>query len=430
MYHVQVPPPAHTFNPNIPGISWVDLVFPFFLFSMGAAFPFSLTKQLNEPGKLKIYGRIIFRGLQLMAFALIIYHIRPYALAASPGMSANILAISLFVLLFIIFLRFPDSARKEIVIFAKSASLLLLVLFLALYNFPAFGSFSFRKFDIIILVLSNVAIAGSVIWIITKGSDLKRILVLALMLGIRISYGMEGTWVHDLAKLWPSHFLFQFTFLKYLFIIIPGMITGDILMDRSKPAEPAVGVSLYGYIYAIICFALNVLLLIGMYNRWLPQTILMTCLLLAAGYTALRLFSPDQAGRSRRLFNWGAAWLLIGLFFEPYEGGIKKDPSTVSYYLITSGLAIFMLEGFFTLFKNLKIQRAFGLLTASGKNPMLAYAAGTNLLTPLAAITGLNELLLFLLPGAWPGVLRGVILTLLLAVIVSFFTKKGLFWRT
>ena len=41
MSHAQTPPPDHIFNPSLPGITWVDLVFPFFLFAMGAAFPFS-----------------------------------------------------------------------------------------------------------------------------------------------------------------------------------------------------------------------------------------------------------------------------------------------------------------------------------------------------------------------------------------------------
>ena len=40
MYHMQAPPPSHVFNPQLAGLTWVDLVFPFFLFSMGAAFPF------------------------------------------------------------------------------------------------------------------------------------------------------------------------------------------------------------------------------------------------------------------------------------------------------------------------------------------------------------------------------------------------------
>lgn len=39
MYHAQVPPPDRVFKPDIPGITWVDLVFPFFLFSIGGSDP-------------------------------------------------------------------------------------------------------------------------------------------------------------------------------------------------------------------------------------------------------------------------------------------------------------------------------------------------------------------------------------------------------
>ena len=48
MFHAQVPPPLHKFDPSIFGITWVDLVFPFFLFSMGAAIPLSLRKYIEH----------------------------------------------------------------------------------------------------------------------------------------------------------------------------------------------------------------------------------------------------------------------------------------------------------------------------------------------------------------------------------------------
>ena len=48
MFHAQVPPPTHQFNPLLPGITWVDLVFPFFLFCMGAAIPIALLKAKLE----------------------------------------------------------------------------------------------------------------------------------------------------------------------------------------------------------------------------------------------------------------------------------------------------------------------------------------------------------------------------------------------
>ncbi|WP_286725644.1 DUF5009 domain-containing protein [Alistipes sp. UBA1686] len=48
LFHAQLPPPSFVFDASVAGITWVDLVFPFFLFSMGAAFPLSLGRRLNR----------------------------------------------------------------------------------------------------------------------------------------------------------------------------------------------------------------------------------------------------------------------------------------------------------------------------------------------------------------------------------------------
>ena len=47
MFHAQLPPPDYVFSPDVRGITWVDLVFPFFLFAMGAAFPLAMRKRLD-----------------------------------------------------------------------------------------------------------------------------------------------------------------------------------------------------------------------------------------------------------------------------------------------------------------------------------------------------------------------------------------------
>ena len=63
MSHAQTPP-DHVFNPLLPGITWVDLVFPFFLFAMGAAFPFSIKKRAEKgDSKLKLVYYSIPNGL-------------------------------------------------------------------------------------------------------------------------------------------------------------------------------------------------------------------------------------------------------------------------------------------------------------------------------------------------------------------------------
>ena len=48
MFHAQTPPPTYAFDPAAAGLTWVDLVFPFFLFSMGAAFPLAMRKKFEN----------------------------------------------------------------------------------------------------------------------------------------------------------------------------------------------------------------------------------------------------------------------------------------------------------------------------------------------------------------------------------------------
>ena len=75
--------PDHIFNPSLPGITWVDLVFPFFLFAMGAAFPFSIGKRAEKgDSKLKLIYEAVKRGVQLTFFAIFIQHFYPYVLSS------------------------------------------------------------------------------------------------------------------------------------------------------------------------------------------------------------------------------------------------------------------------------------------------------------------------------------------------------------
>ncbi|MDD6508828.1 MAG: DUF5009 domain-containing protein, partial [Bacteroidales bacterium] len=71
MFHAQTPPPTYEFNPSIAGLTWVDLVFPFFIFSMGAAFPFAMRRRLDSgmrPWKMML--QLLRRWLTLTAFAI------------------------------------------------------------------------------------------------------------------------------------------------------------------------------------------------------------------------------------------------------------------------------------------------------------------------------------------------------------------------
>src|SRR6185503_16715374 len=60
IYHAQEPPPTHEMNTDIAGLTFPDLVFPFFLFTMGVAIPLALTRRIEKGAGL---GEILRRGV-------------------------------------------------------------------------------------------------------------------------------------------------------------------------------------------------------------------------------------------------------------------------------------------------------------------------------------------------------------------------------
>jgi len=85
MYHAQEPPPTHALDKAIAGLTWVDVVFPLFLFSLGAAIPLALSRRLDAGrSHLQILGHVFKRGLLLGAFAIILQHLRPFTINSEP----------------------------------------------------------------------------------------------------------------------------------------------------------------------------------------------------------------------------------------------------------------------------------------------------------------------------------------------------------
>ena len=435
MYHAQVPPPAHVFIPTIPGITWVDLVFPFFLFTMGAAIPIALSRRI-ERGELlwKIIGGLFLRGLLLAAFAIYDEHIRPYRIDPNGSTQSWLIGLLGFVLLIPMFDRLPGSWSRISKYTIKAGSWIGAIILMALLHYPDGSSFSLYRSDIIILVLSNVAVFGGLVWLASRENVLVRLSFLGLLIALRVSSSSMG-WVHDLWQSSPVPWLFRFDFLKYLFIVIPGTIIGDMIVRWMK--EPQTGPTHQGRwsstqltVIAVLMVLLNVVVVVGMKARWLVGTTVGVILLLLLG---LRLFASPGTGTERFLrqsYQWGAYLLLLGLFFEPFEGGIKKDPSTLSYYFSTGGLAIFALIALMIFVDIFHKGRWVNVLIESGQNPLIAYAGINNLIRPLLALTGLGALLETLMPTPWLGVIRGLVVTYLVALSAAVFTKLKIFLRT
>ena len=132
----------------------------------------------------------------------------------------------------------------------------------------------------------------------------------------------------------------------------------------------------------------------------------------------------------RKLFVAGAYLLMLGLFFEAYEGGIRKDDSTYSYYFVTAGLAFMAMIAFSILCDIYKCRQLTRPLEMAGQNPMIAYVATNLVVMPVLNLIGVASYLSYLQQNAWLGFLRGIIITILAALIAIIFTKLKWFWRT
>ncbi len=417
MYHAQIPPPDRIFNPNLPGITWVDLVFPMFIFAMAAAIPLASLKFENN--FVSFLKNLISRTFALVAFSILLHHVRPHQIEASPSTQTWGLAILGFVLLIGLFLNAPKHWSKTWTYVIKLASVIGLAILLSLLTFRG-EPFSLHRSDIILLVLGNVYFFTPILWWIGKRQPLWLLLTIPVLLFFRITHE-QLAWSAAVWGFTPASWLYQFYYLQYLCIAIPGLMAGHFLMKYKSESISSTS-SKTGI---LILLTLIITTLAGLQLRYVWIT-------MAIGAILLVVLHPTfiKHHKSLAFLFWSIVILMaLGYMTEPYEGGIKKDPSTISYYFITAGLSYAVLLLMMLWEQLISSSRVFTLLIENGKNPMLAYIAFANLIWPILAITGLEVWI-----NDWTalpilGFLRALTYTFLLALIVSFFTKKKLFLK-
>jgi len=436
MYHAQVPPPAHEWISTLAGITWVDLVFPFFLFSMGAAFPLALTRRMErgEPAwKLVLF--VLGRGFLLGFFALFVQGIRPETMSSQPTTTTWLEGLLGFLILFPILTRLPGAWPMAARLAIRALGWGGAVAFCALVKYPDGSGFSLERSDIIIIVLTNMAVFGSMAWMLTRENLVLRLGLIGIVLAIRLSNMPSPTpgWVHDLWAYSPAPWIYKLYYLQYLCIVIPGTIAGDLILKWTRASSSSTGEKsttprLAAVGALMLLFVL--VLLVSLKARWLVGGTLLTFGMCAVGWWLLSRPRNEAERLYKTLFQWAIYWLVLGLFLEPYEGGIKKDRATVSYYFVTSGLAIFVLIGLSILIDVYQKKRWAQLLIDNGQNPMIAYAGINNFITPVLALVGGEKILSNFATTPWRGFWKGVIITLLMALTVSFLTRRKVFWRT
>lgn len=460
MYHAQAPPPTNAHNSAIAGYTWVDLVFPLFLFSMGVAFPFAQMGRIQRGvPRWRIVLGALWRALLLAAFAIYFNHIVPYSIDAgatarafmsflgvelapayTPGASLVwIIGLIGFLVLIPVYTRFPKDWRPSTVWALRAAGILAAVLFLYVVRFPNQARFSLYRSNIILIVLANMAFFGTTVWLLTRNAPLLRLGFLALFYPIFEAAKISGSELN--ALIWDPipklDWLYSGNYLKYLFVVVPGTLVGDELMRwmKSPPEERTGGRWTTGALAMLsaVLLALVVFVHTALQARWLFAGTFIPCAVWAG-----LLYLTASAGNATERFlqylvRWGGFWLVAGLFFEPVSGGIKKDPSNMSYYLVSVGLSSFLLVCL-TIWIDLFQRRFwFGFLIDNGQNPMLAYVGINNLMEPVLALPFIWLSIpvgSFADQSPWHALVWALFKTGVLAGLVSLFTRWKIIWRT
>ncbi|MCX7920239.1 MAG: DUF5009 domain-containing protein, partial [bacterium] len=426
-----------------PGITWVDLVFPFFLFSMGAAIPLALSRRIdNGEPYWKIIGHIFWRGAVLAALAIYLGNSSPWAMADQPGLTLwlrSLLGFCCWLLFLVRFdsLRLPIwfTSRKWVKYLLRIVGLVGLILLMATVTFKDGSGFSKERDDIIIRILAFGYTAGSLFWLITRNSLWARCAILVGIFALRLHHSANGLIISTIDH-WikPIHWLFGATWIQVVSVILFGSIIGDMLLKFSKQKDIVLvdlGISRLPAVTALgTLFAIVVGGVIYLYTRWVLTGLLFTascCLLVYC------LFKKTETGVGtflKTILNWGIFFLIIGYIIEPYEGGIKKDPATPAYYFVSSGMAIALLIAFFMIIDVYRKGWTVGFLRVVGSNPLLAYIMGGGFVYPLLHITHLiNPIDAVVANNVVLGTIWAFLLTFLVCLSVYLFTRAKVFVR-
>ncbi|CAN5184463.1 DUF5009 domain-containing protein [soil metagenome] len=472
MYHAQNPPPDEALNRQVAGFTWVDLIFPMFLFSMGVAIPFAMSGKLAKGVPqwrlaLGAFGRMF----SLVAFAIYFDHVTPgifllespvvraiAAMGMEPSTAKWIVGLIGFAILFPIYMRFPVQWKPAVQWSIRCAGIVLAILLLSglLYKGPngTMVGVDLARSNIILVVLGNMAFFGTTVWLLTRGSALLRLLVTALFVAALLEFQREHSILKPILQpdaafgipaflqrltgkqnfLW----LYNFTFLKYLTVVLPGTIIGEMLMrwmknpmlseehDKSRAKLLLVSFLITGaVIYLHICLQ----------SRWMGAA-------WATGIAStfgVYLWMYDRPTPTRRLIRtmigWAGIWLVVGLLLDPTEGGIRKTPLpevayNFSYCFVSLGISILLLAALTIWMDILGRKNWFWLFVDNGQNPMLAYIGINNLMTPIVVLTGVSALAKTLFLSPWTMFHYSLFTTLLLALLTCAFTRARVIWRT
>ncbi len=346
--------------PGEQGLTYVDVVFPAFLFIVGMAIPLSIEKR-NSKGDsiLKILYHILIRSLSLVVLGLLIMNGRDMD-PASTGISYTAWNVLMFTGVILLWNNYPKTNKKSDYIFSilKWSGLIILLILLFIYRRDVDG-------EILWINKKNWSILGAIGWaylsvcilyLVLKGNF--KLLAISFIILVALNVMSKAGWVD---------------FIRYIPKIFWPFGSGSLA-----------SITMAGLLLSIIFIKNNIASTLNLKIIW------------GIGFAAI-------------LFLMG--WLLL-----PF--GLAKIGSTPSYTLFSSGICILLFILMYILVDVKGHSRWASFLKPAGSNPLLTYI----LPDIYYAIFGLAHANI-INPEGWPGVFRALIFSLFILGVSAIMTR-------
>ncbi|MDP3452759.1 MAG: DUF5009 domain-containing protein [Bacteroidales bacterium] len=432
MYHIQNPPPHHKFDMSVSGISWVDLVFPVFIFCMGVAIPIAGRKREGQSpdkrGDLLYIANVAERFIMLWLFSYLYVFLN---FSTAQGWWAQLATVIGFLSLFPLYYVFAKDLAVRWRVIIRSAALILVTLIIIYGHYRFDEVISITRSGIIIFLLAFLYLLGALIWYYTRDNLKWRAVAFGAVLlftAVTIPMGLQP----KLYAIPEIRWFFNMEYIYFLLILIPATYVGDLIQKRLSipggydPFKRESGEGGRGVVVAAV--ALYILwMMFALYKGHYLANIVVSLFSCGIIYYLVKERIPVY----KRESIIAAALAVAGSVAVIIEGSITKSPCTISYCFITTAISIYLLMLADRLSHSFGSSYFVRIFAGAGSNPLMSYIAFGSFVMPLFKVTGVILIYNAAYPAGYPwiGVLRAATVVLLTMAIVAKMSEKRLFWR-
>ncbi len=346
--------------PGVNGMTYVDVVFPAFLFILGMAIPLAVRKRLALGDSMpRLWGHILVRTASLIVLGILIANAGKVD-ARLTGLGSGLWGVLALIGAMLFLIVYPRTGNRQLLYkVLKYAGLVLLAVMFAIFRRTAQDGHAawldFKYWEILGLI-GRAYLAACLLYIPLRKKPWAPIALLAGLTALSVAsrLGWVGFLHHIPYVIWP------FDAGELPSIAMAGIVASTIFLDSSLAPT------------------------FKQKAQW------------ALGYAAILL---------------GAGWILLPL-------GVSKNAATPSWCLFCSGIGVLLFLALYWLADVRRITAWAAILKPAGSNTLLTY------LLPDLFYFGVGLFYASLpWHSGWPGVMRSVVFTFAMLGVSGVLTK-------